>query len=393
MTKDSAEGETTSTLRAGRSKLKRFSERIMQTGKKKLVLDHLIVQKMDDDQKDADDVKSILMYGAKALFEEGNGENRDIVCEYILFAQFPLDRLIAFEDSEQDIDQLIEKTEQGGDDQERDASSKSAFSFARIFSAGKDILEEMPDENEPTKNEADSWAQTLAHIAQVQAASQTRAVEISGRGVRRKAAQIKVKSELIAWLHLILMSAMQTSYFEGGSPEKVAVEATAPSPSMSDGEYSLSKSHQNSSDSSGSDSEVPHDDDSTMTTNVPNNMPLSKDLQNSDARTSSNIGTDPVKEQCGLCKRSHLPGSCFMVQSSKNLAEYREILIMESLYESFQTRVRIYIYLVVWLLLMDLALPVRGRERYRCHSCETGRAIPYRRTTVETYCEAPSQTA
>lgn len=56
------------------------SERIMLTGKKKLVLDHLIVQKMDDKDSD-EDVKSILMFGAQALFEDGETQaSRDIHC-------------------------------------------------------------------------------------------------------------------------------------------------------------------------------------------------------------------------------------------------------------------------------------------------------------------------
>lgn len=42
----------------------------MQTGKKKLILDHLIVQKMDDESGSREDVQSILLFGAKALFEE-----------------------------------------------------------------------------------------------------------------------------------------------------------------------------------------------------------------------------------------------------------------------------------------------------------------------------------
>lgn len=37
----------------------------MQTGKKKLVLDHLIVQKMDDEDSAGDDVQSVLTFGAK----------------------------------------------------------------------------------------------------------------------------------------------------------------------------------------------------------------------------------------------------------------------------------------------------------------------------------------
>jgi chromodomain-helicase-DNA-binding protein 4 len=54
----------------------------MQTGKKKLVLDHLIVQKMDDDENGEDDLKSILTFGAKALFEEGDQASKDIICVY-----------------------------------------------------------------------------------------------------------------------------------------------------------------------------------------------------------------------------------------------------------------------------------------------------------------------
>ena len=58
-----------------------MSERIVQNGKKKLVLDHLIVQKMDDDA--SEDVKSILTFGAQTLFTEGGDQSeRDVHCMY-----------------------------------------------------------------------------------------------------------------------------------------------------------------------------------------------------------------------------------------------------------------------------------------------------------------------
>jgi hypothetical protein len=53
-------------------------ERIIQTGKKKLVLDHVIVQKMDDGEGGGD-VRSILTYGALALLDE-TATARDITC-------------------------------------------------------------------------------------------------------------------------------------------------------------------------------------------------------------------------------------------------------------------------------------------------------------------------
>ena len=58
------------------------SERIMQIGKKKLALDHLIVQKMDDDEENGgENVQSILTYGAQALFESEE-TSRDITCRF-----------------------------------------------------------------------------------------------------------------------------------------------------------------------------------------------------------------------------------------------------------------------------------------------------------------------
>jgi chromodomain-helicase-DNA-binding protein 4 len=52
----------------------------MENGKKKLVLDHVIVQKMDDEEGSGD-VRSILTYGAQALFDE-TAAPRDITCAH-----------------------------------------------------------------------------------------------------------------------------------------------------------------------------------------------------------------------------------------------------------------------------------------------------------------------
>lgn len=52
-------------------------ERIMQVGKKKLALDHVIVQKMDDEL--GEDVQSILTFGAQQLFQDEDTD-RGITC-------------------------------------------------------------------------------------------------------------------------------------------------------------------------------------------------------------------------------------------------------------------------------------------------------------------------
>ncbi|KAI9513073.1 SNF2 family N-terminal domain-containing protein [Russula earlei] len=141
-------------------------ERIIQTGKKKLVLDHVIVQKMDDFEGGGD-VQSILTYGARTLFDE-TVASRDI--SY----------------SDQDLDKLIEKTEtEEAPPEETGEDSGQVFSFAKVWTAENDTLEELEDQAYDAEA-TDSWAHALQLIAKEQ--GQMKVTERTGRGVRRKAA-------------------------------------------------------------------------------------------------------------------------------------------------------------------------------------------------------------
>ena len=84
MVKDSAEGMRMLSLLRMISNLTVLAERIIQVGKKKLVLDHLIVQKINDDDEASENVQSILTYGAQALFEESaeQAEARNVSCKH-----------------------------------------------------------------------------------------------------------------------------------------------------------------------------------------------------------------------------------------------------------------------------------------------------------------------
>jgi len=90
-------------------------------------------------------------------------------------------------DSEQDLDKLIEKTETK-DEQPKEAGEDTghAFSFARVWTAENDGLEEVDDRAHEPSGTVDSWAHTLELIAKEKA--QMKATERTGRGVRRKAA-------------------------------------------------------------------------------------------------------------------------------------------------------------------------------------------------------------
>jgi chromodomain-helicase-DNA-binding protein 4 len=82
---------------------------------------------------------------------------------------------------------LIEKTEtEEGQVEETGGDTGQAFSFAKIWTAEVGELEEMADLAHEHTEAADSWVHTLELIVKEQA--QAKAVERTGRGVRRKAA-------------------------------------------------------------------------------------------------------------------------------------------------------------------------------------------------------------
>lgn len=97
---------------------------------------------------------------------------------------------MVFTDSENDIDALITKTEQPPEEEEKDTESSKAsnpFSFAKVWTADKETLEDLGDEDQ-----GDSWADTLQKITTERIKIQIQEAEVSGRGARRRAAQIKV---------------------------------------------------------------------------------------------------------------------------------------------------------------------------------------------------------
>lgn len=119
-----------------------------------------------DDKETGEDVSSILTHGAEALFEEREGA-KDITCTPT--------RIICI-DYENDVDNLITKTE-SEITQEEQVSSAMTFSFAKVWAADKDGLEEMADEEADTQ-QADLWAQTLKRIEDERAKLQAMDVAI-----------------------------------------------------------------------------------------------------------------------------------------------------------------------------------------------------------------------
>ncbi|KAI0030210.1 SNF2 family N-terminal domain-containing protein [Vararia minispora EC-137] len=253
-------------------------ERIFQTGKKKLVLDHLIVQKMDDDETGTD-IQSILTYGAKTLFEEDD-QTREII-----YADHDLDNLIERTESEVAIEGSGEET------------TGQAFSFAKIWTTDKDTLEELRDATEEPES-TDTWALTLQRIAEER--KKMDKTEASGRGVRRKAAN-------------------QNFDFMDTPQKKGKGKKHRESPAReSDGWEAASQTSGDASDASYDASDEFFD---------------SKQKQKH--KETDLRGIDDNDDKCGLCGKYH-DGPCQMADSSENLARYRQILFepSEESYES-----------------------------------------------------------
>ncbi|KAJ8083792.1 hypothetical protein PM082_002558 [Marasmius tenuissimus] len=254
-------------------------ERIVQIGKKKMVLDHLIVQKMEDDDDAGADVQSILMYGAQALFNEGEESSKDIIY------------------TDHDIDKLIEKTEKEGDAEEVQREGANSFSFAKIWTSDKDQLQEVRDENQE-----DSWALTLQKInAEMELAKAKEAAHL-GRGVRRKATAAVPKEV----------------YPDGTEVKKPKKKGQASNLSDVDSAYTVSEKGADSDDS----------EDEYLDRSSKQNV------------THTNGPPSEPQEMCGLCGQHHSEASdCAMTERSENLAEFREMLITNGGDETWEDRV------------------------------------------------------
>ncbi|KAJ7169708.1 SNF2 family DNA-dependent ATPase [Mycena filopes] len=270
-------------------------ERIVQVGKKKLVLDHLIVQKMDDDDDAGDNVESILTYGAQALFQ-ADAAARDIIY------------------TDTDIDKLIDKTEQEAEPEQTNEEGALSFSFAKVWTAEKDSLQDLVEE----EDQGDSWAQALQNLNEELEKTKANEIALSGRGARRRAAAPK-----------------QNAYIIDDSPTKGSRPNSRPQSHLDD----ESDAYGNSSTS---DDDVP-DGSSTIADALNEVDKKSRKVKRKgpEGGPLSPIINFPDQEPCMLCRRQHgnQVGECMMTEKSEHLAEFREMLILHPDDEPLEKRI------------------------------------------------------
>ncbi|KAK2681056.1 Helicase superfamily 1/2, ATP-binding domain [Fusarium oxysporum f. sp. vasinfectum] len=143
-------------------------ERIMQIGKKKMALDHALIESMDDDELAGDDLESILKHGAQALFND-DYEKKSI--HYDSAA----------------VDALLDRT----DDTESKPDDGASFSYAKVWSNDKSGFDAGLATEETAEPEAISSSVWDRILAQREAEAQRQAEvnrEVLGRGGRRRQA-------------------------------------------------------------------------------------------------------------------------------------------------------------------------------------------------------------
>ncbi|RMY11641.1 hypothetical protein D0868_03017 [Hortaea werneckii] len=145
-------------------------ERIMQMGRKKLALDHVLIQEMDADDADQNDLVSVLRHGASELFDDAG--DQDIQYD-IAGIEKLLDR------------SHMEDTMPGG----ADKSAETQWSHARVWASDSAALQDdqmfvdAPEEHAPDPG---VWSNILKERETLAAEEAAAKAEAFGRGRRAR---------------------------------------------------------------------------------------------------------------------------------------------------------------------------------------------------------------
>lgn len=141
-------------------------EKIMQIGKKKMALDHVLIEAMDQEDDAGMDLESILRHGAAALFDDNT--DSDIVY------------------NEASVDKLLDRSQIESTKTSEGQTAESQFSFARIWANDKATLEEGLQESESSTPNPDIWDKILKERQKAFEAERERKAQELGRGKRKR---------------------------------------------------------------------------------------------------------------------------------------------------------------------------------------------------------------
>ncbi|KAL6906968.1 PHD/FYVE-zinc-finger like domain-containing protein [Trichoderma evansii] len=145
-------------------------ERIMEIGRKKMALDHALIESMDDEELEGADLESILKHGAQALFDDGYEKT-------------------AIQYDSASVDKLLDRSQMEKTAASDDNSAESQFNFARVWANDKLGFEERTDPGEeqaPEPISSSVWDRILAEREEEAKREAEASKEVLGRGARRR---------------------------------------------------------------------------------------------------------------------------------------------------------------------------------------------------------------
>lgn len=151
-------------------------EKIMQIGRKKMALDHALIESMEknDDEDPGEDLESILKHGAEALF----GENEK---EQIKYDAAAIEKL---------LDRSQMATTQAADDEK---STKTQFSYARVWENKTGDLADDIQVKENPQLDISVWDTILKQREEEAKRLAELNKEVLGRGGRRRQVSLAIK--------------------------------------------------------------------------------------------------------------------------------------------------------------------------------------------------------
>jgi superfamily II DNA or RNA helicase len=143
-------------------------EKIVQMGRKKMALDHVVVEQLDAEDLEDKDVESILKHGAAELFKDDAGDH-DIRYD------------------EASVEKLLDRTQIENTKTSEDNSAESQFSFARVWANDQGALEDtLETPEEEVAPDPGVWDKILKERQAVAAAEALARAEALGRGKRAR---------------------------------------------------------------------------------------------------------------------------------------------------------------------------------------------------------------
>ncbi|KAJ4295425.1 hypothetical protein N0V90_007437 [Kalmusia sp. IMI 367209] len=143
-------------------------EKIVQMGRTKMALDHVVVEQLGEDDIEDKDVESILKYGAAELFKDDHADHD-----------------IRYDDAS--IDKLLDRSQIENTKTSSDDSAESQFSFARVWANDQGTLADTLDTVEEIAPPDQSvWDKILKERQELAAAEALARAEALGRGKRAR---------------------------------------------------------------------------------------------------------------------------------------------------------------------------------------------------------------